>query len=122
MKQSILYVDETQDNLARLQRALRWVHHDLQVATSGIEGLNIALQERPALILMDTLLPDMRGWEAATLIKTHPHLYDIPIVALISKWEDADLFDCCQRYGCVGFIDKPLSQGKLLKVVRQFIR
>ena len=51
-------------------------------AVNGQEGIELAEQERPGLILMDLSLPVMNGWEATRRLKANPDLSSIPVIAL----------------------------------------
>ena len=79
----LLYIEDNQDNLYMLQLRFDVLGgHELMSATDGAAGIAMAAAERPDLILMDMILPEIDGWEAARRLKADPKTRDIPIMAL----------------------------------------
>jgi two-component system, cell cycle response regulator DivK len=89
-------------------------------AKRGKEGVEMALSEKPELIIMDIMMPGMDGWEAAREIRAHPETKDIPILAATALFRDSDLKTCMEA-GCSGFIVKPFTFQELQGKVRELI-
>ncbi len=107
-KQRILVVDDTPANIKVLNELLRDQYH-VSVATSGPGGLDIAASEnRPALILLDIMMPDMDGYEVIKKLKENPKTEKIPVLFITAKGEVED-----ETYGlslgAVDYIRKPIS-------------
>jgi len=103
----ILAIDDSPANLALLGLALQ-DDYQIQIATSGGKGLELALDEPPDLILLDIMMPDMDGYETCRRIKASPLLKDIPIVfvtALNEIQAEAQGFSL----GAADYLTKPIS-------------
>ena len=89
-------------------------------AKLGKEGIEMALAEKPQLIIMDIMMPGMDGWDAARAIRALPDTKDIPILAATALFRDSDLKNCTDA-GCNGYIVKPFTfqelQGKIQELV-----
>lgn len=89
-------------------------------AKNGKEGLEKAIVEKPDLILMDIMMPQMDGWEATRALRAHPDTKDIPILAATALFRDADLKACLEA-GCTGYIVKPFTFQELQGRVRELL-
>jgi len=87
-------------------------------AENGLIGVQIALDERPDLVLMDLNLPDIDGLEATKRIKGEAN--HIPIVALTANAMFGDE-ERCLAAGCDGYISKPVSKSLLLDKLIQIL-
>ena len=89
-------------------------------AVDGEEGVRMAEQERPDIILMDVQLPKMDGYEATRRIKANPALRDIPIVAVTSFALSGD-DEMAMEAGCDDYIAKPFKPRNLLEKVEKLL-
>lgn len=89
-------------------------------AKNGKEGLERGVAEKPDLILMDIMMPQMDGWEATKALRAHPETKDIPILAATALFRDADLKACLDA-GCTGYIVKPFTFQELQARVRELV-
>ncbi|MBM4261479.1 MAG: response regulator [Deltaproteobacteria bacterium] len=89
-------------------------------AKNGKEGLERALVEKPDLVLMDIMMPQMDGWEATRALRAHADTKDIPILAATALFRDADLKACIDA-GCTGYIVKPFTFQELQGRVRELL-
>ena len=90
----------------------------LEAATAG-QGIALASEHVPDVVLMDLRLPDLAGSEAARILRADPRTSRIPIVAVTALRLDADdawLFDA----GFAGYIVKPIDIDEFPNVVRRF--
>jgi two-component system, cell cycle response regulator DivK len=120
MSKRILIVEDTEDNRQILRDLLTAAGYELLEATDGEEGIAMAAQHRPHLILMDIQLPHVDGYEATRRIKGDPALKDIPIIAVTSYALSGDE-EKTRAAGCDGYIAKPFSPRQLLGKVRELI-
>jgi CheY-like chemotaxis protein len=85
-------------------------------ASNGREGVEKALEEKPDLVLLDFMMPEMDGWEAARTLRSRPETRDIPILAETALFRQPDL-NACLLAGCDDYLVKPFSyedlEGKL---------
>jgi len=94
--------------------------YEILTATNGAEGLEVALRERPDLILMDLSLPVMDGWEATRRIKANETLRGIPIIALSAHAMKGDE-DRARESGCDDYLSKPLDEDLLFQKLAKFL-
>ena len=103
----ILVIDDTPANLLTLGQALSG-HYEVQIATSGATGLDLARQSLPDLVLLDVLMPDMDGYETCRCFKADPQLQRIPIV-FVTVQADLEAESTGLRLGAADYITKPLN-------------
>ncbi len=84
----VLLVDDSQETVLIATKFLRKMGHQPSVARSGAEGLRVFAAERPDLVLMDVVMPEMDGYEAAARIKAIGTDRWVPLVFLTAKTED----------------------------------
>jgi CheY-like chemotaxis protein len=91
----ILVIDDSRIMQAGMKRALSGAGHDVTLASDGEEGLHVARQTSPDLILLDMMLPIMSGTDVLSALKMEPSTKDIPIFVLsgLSQKNEAKLLD-----------------------------
>lgn len=115
---TILYIEDNEANATVVQRVVeRWTIHLLRAATAE-EGLEMAYQHHPDIILMDIRLPGIDGLMATRLIKQDADLRHIPVIALTAS-TDVSLQDCLDA-GCSELVTKPITVAKLIDTVRKY--
>jgi two-component system, cell cycle response regulator DivK len=108
----ILYVEDNEDNVYLLRRRLARDPITLLVAMSGEEGIRLAVEERPDLILMDLDLPDIDGWQATRRLRGMLETRHIPIIALSAGATDDDRARSIAA-GCNDYDTKPFDLPSL---------
>jgi CheY-like chemotaxis protein len=109
----ILLVEDNEMNRDMLTRRLTRHGFDVCCAPDGPSGVRMALDEKPALILLDIALGEMDGWEATTLIKGRESTANIPIIALTAHALATDRAKSVE-VGCADFDTKPVDLPRLL--------
>lgn len=109
----ILYVEDNEDNVYMLRQRLTREGFDVAIARDGIQGLDMARQGAPDLIIMDLILPELDGWEATRRLKADPETQDIPIIALSASAMPGDE-GSARSAGCDDFDSKPVNFDRLL--------
>lgn len=120
MSKKILVVEDTEDNRQILRDLLGMAGYEMIEAHDGAEGVAMAEQHRPDLILMDIQMPVMDGYEATRRIKAIPALTAIPVVAVTSYALSGDEART-RAAGCDGYIAKPYSPRQMLAKVREIL-
>ena len=118
---TVLVVDDQDLVRSAAMAALRKEGYDLLEATNGADGLKVALQEKPHLIIADTVMPRMDGYEMFRAIQANVSIKHIPVIALSSKStaeEEAKLLEM----GYLDFIAKPINPIRLVARVRHALR
>ena len=116
----VLYVEDNEDNVEMLKTRLEIAGFEVLVATDGAQGVKLALQERPDLILMDLDLPGIDGWEATRRIKAASELPHIPVIAL-SAHVMATERDRALAAGCDDYETKPVDFARLVAKIRRLL-
>ncbi len=106
-RNTVLLVDDTPANIKVLVGALR-EHYRLIVATNGPDGLRVAIEKKPDLILLDVVMPGMDGYEVCERLKSQPETADIPIIFVTALDEEKDETRGF-LLGAVDFIVKPVN-------------
>lgn len=122
MQQKILLVDDREDNLLSIETILETDGYQLVKANSGRQALKILLKEFDfALILMDVKMPNLNGFETASLIYEREKLKHIPIIFITANnYGDENIFKG-YKAGAVDYIYKPINQDLLRAKVSVFI-
>ena len=113
MKKKILVVDDEDDILNFLELVLSEKGYDVVTASGGQEALTRAQLERPDLVLLDIMMPQMDGWEVLKLLRVDEETNEIPVAMLSARTEARDRVQGLQE-GAVDYICKPFSLTELL--------
>jgi two-component system, cell cycle response regulator DivK len=119
-KKKILVVDDTEWNRDLIVQLLEDEYTVLQ-AVDGQQGVKMAEQEKPDLVLMDLGMPVMDGWEATRKIKANGDLKHIPVIAVTSHAMVGDELQA-REAGCDDYLPKPIDENELLKKVKRFLQ
>jgi CheY-like chemotaxis protein len=116
----ILYIEDNEDNILILKRRLGRVGYDLSFAMDGADGIRMAAELKPDLILMDLSLPVLDGWEATRRLKAAPETRHIPVIALTSHAMVGER-EKALAAGCDDFDTKPVEFQRLLGKIRALV-
>lgn len=116
----ILLVDDVKMflDLQKMYLKLSSVH--LLTAGNGLEAIEVARRERPALVFMDLHMPGMDGAECCARLKADPAFKKVPVIMITSEGRAEDR-GLCERAGCDGFLTKPLDRVRFLDVARRHL-
>jgi len=117
----VLIVDDNDRNRKLAGDVLRLAGFRTIEAASAAEGIALATELLPDVILMDLRLPDLDGTEAARMLRAGPRTSRIPVVALTALPIDAR-DDWLLDAGFAGYIVKPIDTDEFPDVVRRFCR
>lgn len=117
----ILLVEDNEMNRDMLSRRLRRKGYEVLIAVDGEAGVNMALSDKPDLILMDMSLPVIDGWEATRRIKGLPETASIPIIALTARVMAGDR-DKALEAGCDDYDAKPVDFERLLGKMQALLK
>jgi len=110
----VLVIDEDESVQRALGKILEPEGFTVISARSGKEGLRLAREKHPRIIILDILMPDMDGWSVLKELKQHPGLASIPVVMLTMTDDKETGF----ALGASAFINKPIEQEQLLDAIR----
>jgi two-component system cell cycle response regulator DivK len=120
VNRTILLVEDHEDNRIVYRTILEHFGYRVLLAADGAEGVRLAREEKPDLILMDVSIPVMDGWEATRTLKSDPATAAIPIVALTAHALVTDRARAAE-VGCDGYLAKPVEPRVVLEEVRRFL-
>jgi two-component system cell cycle response regulator DivK len=116
---SVLIVDDNRKNLKLARDVLRAAGFRTLEAESGAEGIALASEHLPDVVLMDLQLPDMDGTDAARALGSDARTAKIPVVALSALRLDGGA-DWLLAAGFAGYLEKPISVGEFPDQVRRY--
>ncbi|RFA30036.1 two-component system response regulator [Alkalilimnicola ehrlichii] len=116
----ILVVDDSPVQALTLRRMLEKHGHEVLVAENGRLGIEAARQEKPDLILMDVVMPELNGFQATREINRDPGLSAIPVVIVSTKDEPIDKV-YGERQGASGYLIKPPTEADLLRTINTLL-
>ncbi len=120
-REAILVVEDNDISRQLMRTVLKPHGYRLLFAKNGQEAINIAMDKRPNLVLMDLKLPGMSGYEAVQVLKSQPETADIPIVALTAHTVGSERQRATDA-GCEGYIIKPINTRAFADQLKQYIR
>ncbi len=116
MLKTVLVVEDEPLNIKLLKDVLRYAGHAVIEAVNGQEGVDLAIANKPDIILMDIQLPIMDGMEATRILKANPDTRNIPIIALTGYAMTGDE-NRMREAGCDGYLSKPFKVAELLRMM-----
>ena len=120
MKSRILLIEDNPQNRYLVTFLLEHRGHEVLQAETGPQGLALAVEARPALILLDIQLPGMDGYAVARALQGDPRVAAIPIVAVTSYAMTGDRERCLEA-GARGYIEKPINPESFVAEVERFL-
>lgn len=114
-------VEDNEHNLYLTRFILEKHGHQVIEAREGISGVELAISEKPDLILMDIQLPDINGLEAVKRIRSLEIDHKTPIVALTSYAMPGDR-EKALAAGCTGYIEKPINPDTFMAEIEKFLK
>ena len=119
MDAKILVIEDNKDNIELIDFILKAYGYTPLLATSGAEGVRIALEECPDVILLDIRMPGMDGYEVAAALKNEPRLQRTRIVAVTASAMVGDR-ERIAAAGFHGYIQKPIDPETFVADVERF--
>ena len=121
MTRIVVVVDDNENNLLLEKDLLELAHFQVFTAENALDGIAITKKELPDIIVMDVRLPDMRGTEAAMVLREDPTTQDIPIVFVTASVmaEGREIIDAIPNSG---FIGKPINTRTFVKEISGYLK
>lgn len=116
----ILVVDDEPDCVSIIQCRLEWCHYEVITAGDGAEGLRIAENENPDIVLLDTNMPVMDGREMLERMRKHPVLKDTPVI-MVTALCDRQNIAAASVFGIADYVTKPVDFTSLLDKISNIL-
>ncbi len=117
----ILVVDDSATDQFVFKRVLEENGHQVTIASDGREGVDLARQLVPDLVLMDVVMPGLNGFQATRELHKTDETKDIPVVMVTTKDGRADI-KWAQQQGARAYIVKPAKESQLLGCISKFVK
>ena len=115
----VLVVEDNETNLYLIRFILQKSGFEVIEAKDGASGVELAVKEKPDLVIMDIQLPDIDGLEATKRIRASEADGDIPIIALTSYAMMGDR-EKALAAGCTGYIEKPINPETFMTELEKY--
>ena len=116
----VLIVDDSPTEVHVLQTMLTKNGHEVVVATTGEDGVEMAEKENPDLILMDVVMPGMNGFQATRQISKNEDTASIPVIMVTTKDQETDKV-WAMRQGAKDYSVKPVQEKALIEHVNMVL-
>ncbi|MBN2565754.1 MAG: response regulator transcription factor [Candidatus Eisenbacteria bacterium] len=117
MSKHILAIEDDKDILELITYNLEREGYDVTGVTSGEDGVDAAISEKPDLVLLDLMLPGMDGLEVCRKLKAEPETAHIPVIMVTAKGEESDIVTGLEL-GADDYVTKPFSPKVLIARIR----
>lgn len=117
----ILLIEDIDDNATLVKKAVQAKGFEFHWAKNATEGMKIALEEIPDLILLDLGLPDVDGQTLSTWLREEKTLWEIPIIVM-TAWPEKTAQQTVEAYQLDGYIAKPFNLKEFWKIIGSFIQ
>ena len=121
MTKKIMVVDDEPDTVDLVKLVLETEGYEILVAYSGQEALDMIKINRPDLVLLDIMMPQMDGWTVRKKIVGNEDTKDIPVVMLTAKAQPIDKMIGLHVVGVTDYITKPFGRKELIDSVKRII-
>jgi two-component system response regulator RpaA len=118
---NVLVIENDEIVARTIERSLRGDEFHVKVAYSGLEGLKLARQDPPDLVILDIIMPGMDGYEVCTEMRDDDQLAEVPILFLTAKIKDEDII-AGLKAGADDYITKPFNVDELVLRIRAILR
>lgn len=119
-RKKILLVDDSGTTLMMEKMILNKGPYDLVTAKDGEEGVAMALEENPDLILLDIVMPKMDGFEACRRLRAEEATKETPIIMVTTRGEVENV-EHGYELGCTDYVTKPINSLELMTKVKNYL-
>jgi CheY-like chemotaxis protein len=121
MMTRLLLVEDNELNRDMLSRRLQRRGFTVMLAVDGQQGIDMAIEQLPELILMDMNLPVIDGWEATKTLKANPATQKIPVIGLTAHAMTGDR-EKCLAAGCDQYDTKPIDFESVIEKIQDLLK
>jgi DNA-binding response OmpR family regulator len=120
MTHKVLIADDEPNILISLEFLMKREGHEVLLARDGTEALAAIRRERPALVLLDVMMPGMTGFDVCQAVRADDSLAGVRIVLLTARGRDTDIAKG-MALGATAYMTKPFSTKELAARVRELL-
>jgi DNA-binding response OmpR family regulator len=119
-KARILVVDDNEKNVELLEAILQAADFEVLKAYDGKQAIEIAGKEKPNLLLLDIMMPELDGSQVCEILKKDPRNAGLPIIMVTAKDKESDIVQSLER-GADEYIVKPINKKELLAKIEELL-
>lgn len=116
----VLIVDDSPTEMHLVTEILRRHGFEVLGADNAEQGLRLAREKQPDLVLMDVVMPGLNGFQATRQLTRDPNTAQIPVIMLTTKSQETDRV-WGVRQGARGYLTKPVDERLLLETIREVL-
>lgn len=117
----IVSIEDEIDMIDLIRLILMRRGYEVIGAQGGREGLRIVHEQKPDLIMLDLMMPDIDGWEVYTQLKADPNTQMIPVLIVTARAQFKDRLVFVRQSGLDDYIIKPFGPGQLIDSVERLL-
>jgi CRP/FNR family transcriptional regulator, polysaccharide utilization system transcription regulator len=121
MNDCILLIEDNAETAENIASILRLAHYKVLTASNGSDGIRLAEQRHPDIVICDIVMPGMNGFEVLKALHVSPETKNIPFVFLTGRSDSKD-FRAGMNAGADDYLTKPFDGIDLLRVVETRLR
>ena len=119
-QKTILIIDDEEDLSSMISFRLKGAGFGTIVANSGIRGIELAKENKPDLILLDLMMPEVDGFEVSRRLKLDPATKDVPVI-IFSALGNKNTKESIEKLGAAGFVEKPFEPDFLVDKINKLL-
>lgn len=112
----ILLIEDTEEIRENVAELLELHHYQIMTACNGLQGLNLALEHLPDVIICDVKMPKMTGFELLAVLRKNPVTADIPFIFISASAQESDI-EKGRESGAFAYLTKPFVTDDLLNLI-----
>ncbi|MCG7897735.1 MAG: response regulator [Candidatus Thiodiazotropha weberae] len=116
----ILVVDDEPNIVLSLEFLMKKAGYNVTTANNGVDALNSIKQQRPDLVLLDVMMPQMDGYEVCQAVRGDPELSSVRIIMLTARGRDVER-DKGMALGADDYVTKPFATQELVEKVKSLL-
>ncbi len=117
----ILYIEDERAAFDLVSQALKPLGYRVVRATSGQQGLTMLKKQKPDLLLLDLMMPDINGWDVYRAVKKDENLADMPIIVISARLSEHERTIIADLPQADAYIVKPFDVEQVIRVVQKFV-
>jgi two-component system response regulator VicR len=118
-KKRILYIEDEKEMLELTRIVLEREGYEMLAAVGGAEGIETVKREKPDLVLLDLMMPDVDGWEVYRQMKADKEVADIPVIIITARTQSIDKVLGLKVAKVADYITKPFGPSDLINSVKR---
>jgi len=120
MARKILVIEDNPNLLRQISYAFTWEGYEVVTTMNGSDGLRIAREEKPDLLVLDIMLPGIDGYQFCRYLRADPETIHLPIIILTAKAQPRDQ-EAGFRAGADDYLTKPIALSELVTRVESLL-